>query len=157
VNYTRELVEAAREQAAFHAGNLAQPSRYKILEDWLEQDSQIAALHGQLAEAERERDRAIACVACSGLDGSGDHVVDELADDLLIERDGLNRRVAALERTLRKLVAKLDAICADPSYQGLLDLAATLGLPYKGPNFADELSEAKRALSAPATPEEPTK
>lgn len=53
-----------------------------------------------------------------------------------------------IEKAARELVAKIEAIHDDPAYQGIWVLAHNHGLPYLGPNYADELARLKTALDA---------
>ena len=63
------------------------------------------------------------------------------------EIDGLRALAGSLAAALTSLTVKLDAVGADPGYQGMFTLAWTHGMEYKGPNCGEELESAKSVLT----------
>jgi len=53
-----------------------------------------------------------------------------------------------IRSALEALVAKLDAVHADPNYQGVWTLAHVHGVEYRGPKYGKELEAARAALQA---------
>ncbi len=70
-------------------------------------------------------------------------------DDLRQGADTIDRLRAALS----KLVTKLTAIEADPSFQGIWGYLHVRGYKYTGPDWRDDLADARLALSPPPQPE----
>ena len=58
----------------------------------------------------------------------------------------MSREIERLHAALHTLVAKLDEINADKSFQGLFPFAFTHGYRYTGPNYESELEAARAAL-----------
>lgn len=59
------------------------------------------------------------------------------------------RRTAppTVRQSLVALVLKMDQVAADPQFQAMAIMATIHGQPYTGPNWAEELATAKRALA----------
>ena len=45
------------------------------------------------------------------------------------------------------LISKLDAINADPQFQSVFTMAHIHGTPYTGPNWVDEVDNARAAIA----------
>jgi hypothetical protein len=57
-----------------------------------------------------------------------------------------DERAEAIESVLRKLADKLTAIDKDPSRDGIYAIAFIHGFKYTGPNYKEELGEARKLL-----------
>lgn len=57
--------------------------------------------------------------------------------------------IARLRAALAKLVGKLTAIEADPSFRGIWSYLHVHGYKYTGPDWRDDLADARLALSPP--------
>jgi hypothetical protein len=71
-----------------------------------------------------------------------EHVVD--SPELLAERD-------RLRKALENLVAKADAVFADPSLEAIHQIAFAHGVKYTGPVITEELNDARAALAKEAS------
>jgi hypothetical protein len=80
-----------------------------------------------------------------------DHPVHESARPTEQERDeDYEFAQARVVHALEKLVSQLDAVHADPTYQGVWTVAQLHIGPYTGPQYSTALSYAKKALAARA-------
>ena len=68
----------------------------------------------------------------------------DLADLCASHREALGR-VERAETALKNLVAKLDAI--EPHVSNVCAIAQIHGVPYTGPNWADEIAAARAVLA----------
>lgn len=63
--------------------------------------------------------------------------------------------VDPVREALRKLVEQIDVVIASPEYESVFAMGMIRGQPYRGPQFADQLEAARRALESTPSREKP--
>lgn len=142
----KDLLEAALSRAE------RAEREVQTLKTFIDIEGQVARAEraeATLAERTKERDEAIREAAIAGIDAGSWR---RCADQRESERLEAEAALARVREALRNLVAKLDAI--EPHVSNVCAIAQVHGVPYTGPNWADEIAAARAALT-PAAPEPP--
>ena len=66
-----------------------------------------------------------------------------------------DQAVDPVREALRKLVEQIDVVIASPEYESVFAMGMIRGQPYRGPQFADQLEAARRALESTPSREKP--